>query len=88
MATSPYWITERELQVVRLAADGYANKEIGKRLGISGDTAKHHLDVLSLRWGQHRRTRLVVEAMRQGLLPYYWGDTPVPSPMWWWSRAA
>ncbi len=40
-STSPF--TDRQVLVLRLVANGFTNKEIGYRLGISAETAKHHV---------------------------------------------
>ena len=36
-------LTNRELSVARLAAEGIKNKEIAERLGITVNTVKYHL---------------------------------------------
>jgi DNA-binding CsgD family transcriptional regulator len=36
-------ITHRELQVTKLICDGFDNKQIGKKLGISYNTVRAHL---------------------------------------------
>ena len=36
-------ISPREIEVLRLVAEGMANKQIGRRLGISERTVKAHL---------------------------------------------
>jgi DNA-binding NarL/FixJ family response regulator len=49
-------LSEREQQVVRLAAQGLANKQIGRRLGISDSTVKVHLANIYRRIGVTDRT--------------------------------
>jgi DNA-binding NarL/FixJ family response regulator len=39
-------LTERELEVARLLAAGHSNKQIARRLEISENTARHHLESL------------------------------------------
>ncbi len=49
-------LSERELQVIRLAAAGLANKQIGRKLGISESTVKVHLGNIFRRIGVNDRT--------------------------------
>jgi DNA-binding NarL/FixJ family response regulator len=49
-------LSEREQQVLRLAAEGLANKQIGRRLGISESTVKVHLANIYRRIGVADRT--------------------------------
>jgi len=61
-------LTERELDVLRLAAEGLANKAIAARLGISDHTVKFHLNSVLRKLGAQSRTDAVVRATRLGLL--------------------
>ena len=49
-------LSERELQVIQLAAAGLANKQIGRKLGISESTVKVHLGNIFRRIGVSDRT--------------------------------
>jgi len=49
-------LSEREAQVLRLTAAGLANKQIGRRLGISESTVKVHLGNIFKRLGVSDRT--------------------------------
>jgi DNA-binding NarL/FixJ family response regulator len=49
-------LSEREVQVLELAATGLANKQIGRRLGISDATVKTHLGNVFRRIGVTDRT--------------------------------
>lgn len=49
-------LSEREQQVLTLAAEGLANKQIGRRLGISESTVKVHLGNIYRRIGVTDRT--------------------------------
>jgi DNA-binding NarL/FixJ family response regulator len=49
-------LSEREQEVLLLAADGLANKQIGRRLGISESTVKVHLANIYRRIGVADRT--------------------------------
>lgn len=57
MSTAPS-LTQRQLQVVGLIANGCSNEEIGRRLDISPRTAKAHCDALRLKLGVARRRQI------------------------------
>lgn len=61
-------LSERELEVLRLVAEGLANKAIAARLGISDHTVKFHLNSVLRKLGAQSRTDAVVRATRLGLL--------------------
>jgi DNA-binding NarL/FixJ family response regulator len=61
-------LTEREFEVLRLAAEGLANKAIAAHLGISDHTVKFHLNSVLRKLGAQSRTDAVVRATRLGLL--------------------
>ena len=62
-------ITEREYRVLELLAEGSANKEIARQLGISPNTVKTHIANLYDKIGVQRRTQAVQTARSLGLLP-------------------
>lgn len=66
--TLPETLTPRELQVLRLAATGLANKQIAARLEISEHTVKFHLASLMGKLGAGSRTEAVTAGIRQGLV--------------------
>lgn len=59
-------LTERELDVLRLAAKGKSNKEIAKDLALSVPTVKAHLANMFNKMGVASRTEAVLQAVRQG----------------------
>ncbi len=61
-------LTPRELEVLRLLADGLPNKTIARRLGISEHTVKFHLNAILGKLGAASRTEAVVRATRLGLI--------------------
>lgn len=61
-------LTPRELDVIRLVAEGLSNKEIGLTLSISPRTVNFHLDNLFSKLGVRSRTEAAIFAMRQGWL--------------------
>jgi DNA-binding CsgD family transcriptional regulator len=54
----PESITARQLQVIRLIAEGLSNDELGQELGISPRTAKAHCDILRQKLGVQRRRQI------------------------------
>ena len=61
-------LTGRELDVLRLVAEGLPNKAIAARLGVSDHTVKFHLNAILRKLGAQSRTDAVVRATRLGLL--------------------
>jgi DNA-binding NarL/FixJ family response regulator len=61
-------LTERELEVLRLVAEGLANKAIAARLSVSEHTIKFHLNAVLRKLGAQSRTDAVVRATRLGLI--------------------
>jgi DNA-binding NarL/FixJ family response regulator len=59
-------LTERERQVLQLAAEGLANKQIASRLEISENTVKFHLSSLYAKLGATSRTEAVRAGARRG----------------------
>jgi DNA-binding NarL/FixJ family response regulator len=60
-------LTARETEVLRLVGRGLANKQIGRRLGISERTVKAHLTSIFQRIGVADRTQAALWAERHGL---------------------
>jgi DNA-binding NarL/FixJ family response regulator len=60
-------LTPREADVLRLVRLGLANKQIGRRLGISERTVKAHLTSAFQRIGVVDRTQAAIWAERHGL---------------------
>jgi DNA-binding NarL/FixJ family response regulator len=59
-------LTNRELDVLRLAAHGLTNRAIGHELDISHRTVQGHLQSIYGKLGVNSRTEAVTEAMRRG----------------------
>lgn len=61
-------LTARELDVLRLVAEGLSNREIGERLFLGEATVKTHLLKVFQKLDVADRTRAVTRAMELGLL--------------------
>lgn len=59
-------LTDREVEVLRLAAKGLTNKAIGQALGISDRTVQGHLANIYGKLNVSSRTEAVTEALKQG----------------------
>jgi DNA-binding NarL/FixJ family response regulator len=61
-------LTERELEVLRLVAEGMTNRQIALKLNISIKTVQSHRANLMEKLDLHDRTELVRYAIRRGLI--------------------
>ena len=61
-------LTPRELEILRLIADGLSNRDIAERLGVSVSTVKLHIQDLLSKLQAADRTQAAVKALRAGLL--------------------
>lgn len=53
-------LTARELEVVRLVADGFGNAEIAERLYLSEGTVRNHISAALAKLGVQNRTQLAI----------------------------
>jgi DNA-binding NarL/FixJ family response regulator len=66
-------LSERELEILRLIAEGHANMEIARRLVISERTARTHVSNILRKLSLTSRTQAALLAVREGL-----ATTPQP----------
>lgn len=64
----PEGLTDRETDVLRLLAEGKANKEIARVLGIGERTVKSHVSSILAKLGVQSRTQAALYATRAGLV--------------------
>jgi LuxR family maltose regulon positive regulatory protein len=61
-------MSERELEVLRLMADGLSNREIGEQLVITVGTTKSHVHHILEKLGTESRMQAAAKARELGLL--------------------
>ena len=61
-------LTRREIEVLRLMAGGYSNREIGDALGASEGTVKNHISSILSKMGVRDRTRAVLKGLECGYI--------------------
>jgi NarL family two-component system response regulator LiaR len=64
---TPEPLTERELEVLQLVAQGISNQEIAKRLVISGATVRTHIGNILNKLHLANRVQAALYALRKGL---------------------
>jgi DNA-binding NarL/FixJ family response regulator len=61
-------LTKREVEVLRLMAGGYSNREIADALGTAEGTVKNHASSILSKLGVRDRTRAVLKALELGYI--------------------
>jgi DNA-binding NarL/FixJ family response regulator len=61
-------LTEREIDVLRQAASGNANKMVADKLEISEETVKAHMKKILSKLGANDRTHAVAIALKRGII--------------------
>ena len=67
--TNPAGLSEREIDVLRLVAEGRSNPEIADRLHVSRRTAEHHVQHIYTKIGVSSRAAAALFALEHELLP-------------------
>lgn len=68
LPSSIHELSSREIEVIRLVADGRSNKWIGDQLTLSALTVKSHLARIGRKLGTGDRAHMVALAMRAGII--------------------
>lgn len=66
--STPHGLSQREIDVLQLVADGQSNKDVGEELGLSALTVKSHLARIAKKIGTGDRAEMVIIALRAGLI--------------------
>ena len=61
-------LTPREIEILRMLAEGLGNKQIAAQLGISEHTVKFHISSILDKLGASSRTEAVTSGIRMGLI--------------------
>jgi DNA-binding NarL/FixJ family response regulator len=61
-------LTPREIDVLRLVADGNANKEIAAQLSLTEETVKSHVRSILAKLGANDRTHAVAISLKRGII--------------------
>jgi two-component system, NarL family, response regulator YdfI len=61
-------LTAREIEVLRMLAEGLGNKQIASRLGVTDHTIKFHISSILGKLGASTRTEAVTMGIRMGLI--------------------
>ena len=61
-------LTQREIEILQLVAEGLSNKSVAQRLSVSENTIKYHLGKTFQKLGVQSRTEAVTYAIRSGLI--------------------
>lgn len=68
LATLDEALSQREIEVLQLAASGHANKRIAYSLGLSEETVKSHMKSILLKLRVNDRTHAVAVAVKRGVI--------------------
>ena len=61
-------LSDREIEIIRLLAEGMSNKSISERLSLSQNTIKYHLKNILQKLNVQNRTEAVMYAIRNNLI--------------------
>ncbi len=79
----PWHLSQRELEVLNLVAEGLSNREVAGRLFLSEETIRSHVKTTLRKMGKKHRLEAVLAALQAGLLENTQGgpggpDFPLP----------
>jgi len=64
-------LSDREMEVLRMIAQGATNQEIAQQLVVTVGTVKSHINHILGKLDSHNRTEAVAKARQLGLLDIY-----------------
>lgn len=73
-------LTDRQNEIVRLACNGFSNRQIAERLWLSVDTIRWHWKQINTQLGTHGRVEASGRALALGIVRPTEHDDAVPPP--------
>nr|BFE98368.1 response regulator transcription factor [Streptoalloteichus tenebrarius] len=73
--TGPRRLTDRELDVLRMIAEGRSNDEIAYRMALSESTVKTHVQRILRKVGRRNRAELAALAYERCMVPEQWSPS-------------
>lgn len=67
-------LTDREVEVLQLVAQGQTNRQIAEQLSISEATVRTHMSKILAKLNLHSRTQAALYALREGIAPLHDDD--------------
>jgi two-component system response regulator DevR len=61
-------LTEREIETVKLIAQGYADKDIAVAMDISPHTVRFHISNIARKMGVSKKVEIAMRAVSEGLV--------------------
>lgn len=61
-------LTEREIAVLKIVAQGNSNGEVAKKLSVGVETVKQHMKNIAAKLGTHDRAHAVAIAIKRGII--------------------
>jgi DNA-binding CsgD family transcriptional regulator len=68
VSTRPFGLTDRQVEILELLAEGLSSAQVCKRLFIADDTLKSHLYKAAKRMGCGDRAHMIAKAYQSGVL--------------------
>jgi DNA-binding NarL/FixJ family response regulator len=64
----PVELSDREVELLRLIAEGFSNKAIARQLSLSENTIKYHIKNILQKLGVQNRTEAISRAIQKGII--------------------
>lgn len=61
-------LSEREIEILRLVAEGHSNQDVSRKVSLSENTVKYHIKNILQKLNAHNRIEAVTIAIRKGWL--------------------
>jgi len=71
---NPHQLTDRQIEIFRLASQGLSNREIGEKIYVVENTVDTHLRLGYKKLGTSSRAGAIALGIREGWIPLHTGD--------------